>query len=83
MKYDIYDKEYSYGIPSHKGIDEQLMLLLVLSKPHLIVVEEGRQCPPINISLQDIYADIKARLNHADKNIRYRAHQNYEHSTDI
>jgi hypothetical protein len=83
MKYDIYDREYSYGIPSHTAIDEQEMFLLVLTKPHLIVVETGKQCPPINVNLQDIYADIQARLRHADKTIKYRAHQNYEHTTDI
>lgn len=75
MKYDIYDKEYSYGIPSHQGIDKETAMMLVLSKPHLIVVDEGKQCPPINISLADIYADIQARLRHADKTIKYRAHQ--------
>jgi hypothetical protein len=83
MKYDIYDKEYSYGIPSHKAIDKETAMMLVLSKSHLIVVETGKPCPPINVSLADIYADIQARLNHADKTIKYRAHQNYEHTRTI
>lgn len=83
MKYDIYDRTYSYGIPSHTGIDEELMLIMKLTNTDLIIVETGKPCPPINVSLADIYADIQARLNHADKTIKYRAHQNYEHTTDI
>lgn len=83
MKYDIYDKSYSYGIPSHRAVDEQLVLIMKLTNPKLIVVETGKPCPPINIELADIYADIKTRLEYADKNIRYRAHQNYEHTRTI
>ena len=83
MKYDIYDKSYSYGIPSHRAVDKETAMMLVLTNPKIIVVNQGEPCPPINIELADIYADIKTRLEFADKNIRYRAHQNYEHTTDI
>lgn len=68
MKYDIYDTTFSYGIPYHKAVDKETVMMLVLSNPKLIVVDEGEKCPPFNPDLAEIYADIKQRLKNANRN---------------